>query len=46
MSWPVTAKPYLICNEEGNSRNNQKSLIRNKLQLLSPIHQRAIHQVK
>ena len=37
MQWPVTSKPYSICNEGGDSRSSQKSLFRNKLQLLAPV---------
>ena len=35
MEWPVTSKPWAIVNEDMKSRNNQKSLFRNELQLMS-----------
>ena len=36
MHWPITSKPWSICNEQGVSRPSSKSLLRNNLQLLSP----------
>ena len=33
MEWPVTSKPWAIVNEDMESRNNQKSIFRNELQL-------------
>jgi hypothetical protein len=35
MEWPITSKPWAICNEQGVSRASTKSLFRNNLQLLS-----------
>ena len=36
MDWPITSKPWSICNEQGEIRTTAKSLFRNNLQLLSP----------
>jgi len=36
MEWPITSKPWAICNEQGTSRASSKSLFRNNLQKLSP----------
>ena len=35
--WPVTSKPWSICNEKGSSRATTKSLFRNGLQQESPV---------
>ena len=39
MSWPVTSRPWAICNEEEQSRVVKKHLHRNYLQSLSPTKQ-------
>ena len=36
MEWPITSKPWAICNEQSTSRSSSKSLFRNNLRLLSP----------
>ena len=37
MMWPVTTRPWSICNEEKKSRNNSISLLKNNLQKMAPI---------
>lgn len=37
MHWPITSKPWAICNAKGVSRPSSKSLFRNNLELLSPV---------
>ena len=37
MQWPVTSRPWAICNEEEKSRSVNKSLLRNSIQVSSPI---------
>ena len=37
LKWPLTSKPWALCSEKETSRSSQKSLLRNNLQLLSPI---------
>ena len=37
MAWSVTSKLWSICKKENKSRTNQKSLLRNHLELLSTI---------
>ena len=39
MSWPVTSRPWAICNEEEQNRVVKKHLHRNYLQSLSPTKQ-------
>ena len=36
MEWPITSKPWAICNEQSTSRSSSKSSFRNNLRLLSP----------
>jgi hypothetical protein len=42
MDWPITSKPWAICNELGTIRASSKSLFRNNLQLLSPVQPTSI----
>ena len=42
MHWPITSKPWSLCNEKCDSRGSSKSLFRNNLQLLSPKQATAI----
>ena len=40
--WPITSKPWSLCNDKGDSRGSSKSLFRNNLQLLPPTQATAI----
>eukprot|EP00112_Aurelia_sp_Birch-Aquarium-sp1_P017225 Seg3972.2 transcript_id=Seg3972.2/GoldUCD/mRNA.D3Y31 product="hypothetical protein" protein_id=Seg3972.2/GoldUCD/D3Y31 len=42
MHWPITSKPWSLCNDKGDCRGSSKSLFRNNLQLLSPTEATAI----
>eukprot|EP00794_Sanderia_malayensis_P002187 gene2187-2489_t len=36
MHWPITSKPWSLCNDKGDSRGSSKSLFPNNMQLPSP----------